>query len=109
MRLSVGRVCVGSMRNYRFYAAAKKGAAPSGPDALVDGVNIDDLYPELKLAELTDDDVPQWVHEEIQIYKDSLEGKQVKPAPGKETKRDYKLARRKAIKEENERRVLGGL
>lgn len=65
-------------------------------------------YPSLKLAELTEKDLPAWVTEEhARIYAPLKKKDQPPPEPGAQDRLYFKLERRKLIKAANEKKGLG--
>ena len=96
----------------RAYAApkkgGKKGAGAKGATEKLGGVGdfeMDDMYPDLKLSEMTEADVPAWARE---IATSVLEPQpEEPPAPGQEDRKFFKQERRAKIKTDNERRGMG--
>ena len=80
------------------------GGGASEKTALGD-FSTDEMYPELKLGELTDADVPAWAREAAVKV---LEPQEVElPRPGEEDRKHFKLERRERIKLDNARRGMG--
>jgi hypothetical protein len=90
-------------------AKPKKDAGGGGSAAAGPGdFKIDEMYPELKLGELTAADVPAWA---ARVYSEVFEQPKLAdrppPLPGQEDRKSFKVLRRAKIKENNERRGLG--
>jgi hypothetical protein len=96
-------------------AAPKKGAAKpkkdSGGASAATGPGdfpIDEMYPELKLGELTAADLPAWAAEVYaEVYEKPKLADRPAPLPGQEDRKYFKVLRRQKIKENNEKRALG--
>ena len=63
------------------------------------------MYPQLKLGELTDADVPEWAGDLVEEVYDAVTEEEIKP--GEEDRKHFKLLRREKIKAENERKSMG--
>jgi hypothetical protein len=99
----------GYSRSY-FAGPAKKGkkgggAATAEKAGGIGDFPMDEMYPELKLGELQESDLPAWVNEVAdEVLADAAKAA---PAPGEEDRKYFKLQRREKIKQDNERRSLG--